>query len=75
MVCKKYDLTRSKKWIHLAIDLILQRAIVFRFETEEIESKCGERTNNTLRKYQRRNKKVEDREKKATANAKILKKV
>lgn len=41
---KKYDLTRSKnKWIHLAIDLMVSQIIwsatVFRFETEEIESK------------------------------------
>lgn len=40
----KYDLTRSKnKWIHLAIDLmvseIIWSATVFRFKTEEIESK------------------------------------
>lgn len=63
-MCKKYDLTRSKKWIHLAIDLIWQRATVFRFETEEIESIYAGReqiihTVNTTDE----NKKVEDREK------------
>lgn len=61
--CKKYDLTRSKKWIHLAIDLILRRPCFASERMEEIESMRGEQINIHINSKYKPKIKIEDRKK------------